>query len=104
MHLGAIGLGIVGDPVYRPRRKPAIGPALQAFLQGFERIALHAYLLGFEHPISGAPLRFERPAPAVFDQLFELLTEQASDSSLVNPNGVNHSGMREQPPGRQGRR
>jgi 23S rRNA pseudouridine1911/1915/1917 synthase len=37
VHLGALGLGIVGDPVYRPRRKPAIGPDLQAFLNGFER-------------------------------------------------------------------
>jgi len=92
VHLGAIGLGIVGDPVYRPRRKPAIGPDLQRFLQGFERIALHAYLLGFEHPISGEPLRFERPAPEAFDRLFALLASQGGDSSFGNPKAVNHSG------------
>ena len=69
MHLETIGLGIVGDPVYRPRRRPAIGPELRDFLHGFGRIALHAHLLGFEHPISGERLRFERPAPADFDRL-----------------------------------
>jgi 23S rRNA pseudouridine1911/1915/1917 synthase len=91
VHLGAIGLGIVGDPVYRPRRRPAIGPELKPFLDNFERIALHAYLLGFEHPVTGERLRFERPAPAAFDRLFELLSRQARDSSLVNPKNVNHS-------------
>jgi 23S rRNA pseudouridine1911/1915/1917 synthase len=91
VHLGALGLGIVGDPVYRPRRKPAIAPDLQAFLNGFDRIALHAYLLGFEHPISGAMLRFERPAPPAFDELFDLLVAQA-DSSFGKVKDVNHSG------------
>jgi 23S rRNA pseudouridine1911/1915/1917 synthase len=92
VHLGTIGLGIVGDPVYRPRRKPVVGPDLKAFLQGFGRIALHAYLLGFEHPITGERLRFERAAPAVFDRLFELLARQAGDSSAVNHQSVNHNG------------
>jgi 23S rRNA pseudouridine1911/1915/1917 synthase len=90
VHLGAIGLGIVGDPVYRPRRRPAIAPELRDFLQGFGRIALHAHLLGFEHPISGERLRFERAAPADFDRLFALLARHARDSSFVNHNGVNH--------------
>jgi 23S rRNA pseudouridine1911/1915/1917 synthase len=91
VHLGAIGLGIVGDPVYRPRRRPAIGPELRDFLRSFGRIALHAHLLGFEHPISGERLRFERAAPADFERLFALLSRQAHDSSFVNHNGVNHN-------------
>jgi len=91
VHLGAIGLGIVGDPVYRPRRRPAVGPELRDFLEGFGRIALHAHRLGFEHPISGERLRFERPAPADFDRLFALLSRQARDSSIVNDDGVNHN-------------
>jgi len=92
VHLGTLGLGIVGDPVYRPRRRPVIGEELRAFLQGFDRLALHAWLLGFEHPISGERLRFERAAPAAFDRLFALLAAQAGDSSSVNHKGVNHSG------------
>ena len=91
VHLGAIGLGIVGDPVYRPRRRPAIGPELRAFLEGFGRIALHAHRLGFEHPISGERLHFERKAPADFDRLLALLSRQAGDSRCVNDNGVNHN-------------
>jgi 23S rRNA pseudouridine1911/1915/1917 synthase len=91
VHLGAIGLGIVGDPVYRPRRRPTIGAELRDFLQSFERIALHAHLLGFEHPITGERLRFERAAPAELDRLFELLARQARDSAFVNDEGVNHN-------------
>ena len=30
VHLAALGLGIIGDPVYRPRRRPQIGAALRA--------------------------------------------------------------------------
>ncbi|HEX5077536.1 MAG TPA: RluA family pseudouridine synthase [Geminicoccaceae bacterium] len=92
VHLGMLGLGIVGDPVYRPRRRPAIGPELREFLQGFGRIALHAHLLGFEHPVSGERLRFERAPPAAFDALFELLARQAQPSSFVNHKGVNPDG------------
>ena len=47
VHLAALGLGIIGDPVYRPHRRPQIGAALQRHLANFERIALHAYRLGF---------------------------------------------------------
>jgi 23S rRNA pseudouridine1911/1915/1917 synthase len=73
VHLGTLGLGIVGDPVYRPRRRVSPGPALAEFLKGFGRIALHARVLGFEHPIGGQRLRFERAAPPAFDRLQETL-------------------------------
>jgi 23S rRNA pseudouridine1911/1915/1917 synthase len=73
VHLGTLGLGIVGDPVYRPRRRLRPSPALSEQLAGFGRIALHARVLGFEHPISRAPLRFERRAPPAFDRLLESL-------------------------------
>jgi 23S rRNA pseudouridine1911/1915/1917 synthase len=77
VHLGTLGIGIVGDPVYRPRRRASLSPALKEALARFGRIALHARVLGFEHPVSGAALRFERPAPPVFDQLLELLRAEA---------------------------
>ncbi len=90
VHLGTLGLGIVGDPVYRPKRRPVPGEALRVFLASFARIALHAWLLGFEHPISGERLRFERAAPPAFDRLFALLAQQAGDSSFVHHESVNH--------------
>jgi 23S rRNA pseudouridine1911/1915/1917 synthase len=77
VHLGTLGLGIVGDRVYRPRRRVGASPALAAFLAGFGRIALHARVLGLEHPISGERLRFERAAPPVFDEPLEFLRAEA---------------------------
>jgi len=32
-------------------------------IQAFERQALHAGILGFDHPISGNPLKFESKLP-----------------------------------------
>jgi 23S rRNA pseudouridine1911/1915/1917 synthase len=73
VHLAALGLGIIGDPVYRPRRRPQIGVALQRYIASFDRIALHAYRLGFEHPVTGEWRSFERAPPPAFDRLAEHL-------------------------------
>jgi 23S rRNA pseudouridine1911/1915/1917 synthase len=67
VHLSHAGHPVVGDPVYL-RRIPAAArtlatPARQALLD-FPRQALHARLLGFAHPRTGAALRFEAPTPA----------------------------------------
>lgn len=57
VHLASAGLPIEGDPVYgRARHGPEPG-------LGLERPALHAAVLGFEHPGSGARLRFEAELP-----------------------------------------
>jgi 23S rRNA pseudouridine1911/1915/1917 synthase len=80
VHLAALGLGIIGDPVYRPRRRPQVGAALQRHLAGFDRIALHAYRLGFTHPVSGEWRSFERPPPPSFDRLCECLRAEVARS------------------------
>ena len=87
VHLGALGLGIIGDPVYRPRRRAPIGPALKAWLAAFDRIALHAYRLGFEHPVSGEWRRFERAPPPDFDRLADELRAEVAHSSFINHTG-----------------
>jgi 23S rRNA pseudouridine1911/1915/1917 synthase len=84
VHLGVLGLGIVGDRIYRPRRRPGIGLALRGFLTGFDRIALHAHRLGFEHPVTGQPQRFERPPPPCFDRLCEQLRAEVARSRFFN--------------------
>jgi 23S rRNA pseudouridine1911/1915/1917 synthase len=84
VHLGTLGLGIIGDPVYRPRRRQQIGPALRGFLAGFDRIALHAHRLGFEHPVTGARLAFERAPPPCFNLLYEQLRAEIACSRFVN--------------------
>jgi 23S rRNA pseudouridine1911/1915/1917 synthase len=74
VHLGTLGLSIIGDPIYRPRRKPVVSEGMEAVLARFERIALHARKLGFEHPVNGTVLSFERPPPASFEDLFAQLS------------------------------
>jgi 23S rRNA pseudouridine1911/1915/1917 synthase len=64
VHLASIGLPIAGDPVYgRGGRTPG---APEGVVLGLSRPALHAHVLGFDHPRSGARLRFEAPPPADF--------------------------------------
>jgi 23S rRNA pseudouridine1911/1915/1917 synthase len=66
VHMAHAGHGLIGDPVYGGRRKlkeKALTPAGMAAAQGFPRQALHAAVLGFVHPVSGATLRFEAELP-----------------------------------------
>jgi 23S rRNA pseudouridine1911/1915/1917 synthase len=63
VHLSSIGLPVLGDPVYGG------GRALPA-ARGIKRQALHAALLGFDHPTSGVRVRFESALP---DELRALL-------------------------------
>ena len=64
--MSAKGHPIAGDPLYL-RRSPAAAkgladPVRRAMLD-FPRQALHAASLGFAHPRTGAPIRFETPVP-----------------------------------------
>lgn len=71
VHLGTLGLGIIGDPIYRPRRMKSVSQNLKGDIAKLGRILLHARHLGFEHPVLGKKLSFDRPPPLVFDQIFE---------------------------------
>jgi 23S rRNA pseudouridine1911/1915/1917 synthase len=51
VHLADIGHPVAGDKKYGARTDP------------FRRLGLHAYLLSFKHPVSGAPMRFESKIP-----------------------------------------
>lgn len=53
VHMASIGHPLVGDDLY--------GGAPAA---GLVRQALHAYRLGFDHPVTGVALAFESPLPA----------------------------------------
>lgn len=77
VHMAHIGHPIVGDPVYGGRMKPPKGaaPELLDFLQQFRRQALHARVLGFEHPETGDYLEWESELPADMQQLLTLLDQ-----------------------------
>ena len=79
VHLAHAGHGLIGDPVYGGKRKLPQGALYVAgydAVRNFPRQALHAAVLGFVHPISGADLRFEAPMPddmaVLVDQLRQL--------------------------------
>ncbi len=65
VHLKALNLPIVGDPVYgSPRWKGLKDEALKEVCKAFPRQALHAWRLGIRHPVSGAPMTFTAPVPS----------------------------------------
>jgi 23S rRNA pseudouridine1911/1915/1917 synthase len=59
VHMAHVGCPLVGDTTYG-RRPRSAGDALDAAIAAFPRQALDAFVLGFEHPETGATLRFER--------------------------------------------
>jgi 23S rRNA pseudouridine1911/1915/1917 synthase len=74
VHMSHVGHGLLGDPTYGGRRKLPAKALSQAGLdaaKSFDRQALHAALLGFEHPVSGEMMRFEAELPNDMDQLLQ---------------------------------
>ena len=69
VHMSHIGHPLLGDPLYGQGRRFLKKDAVEAqpdaakAVNALRRQALHAYLLGFEHPISGEKLRFEAEMP-----------------------------------------
>ena len=73
VHMAAIGHPVVGDPVYggRPgRRRKGQAAALPG---GLNHQALHAFLIGFEHPRSHRRLHFKSSLPFYFNELIDFL-------------------------------
>jgi 23S rRNA pseudouridine1911/1915/1917 synthase len=66
-HLAHLGCPLIGDPLYgKFRGLKAAGPhadIAEAAARAFPRQALHAAVLGFVHPITGATLRFTAATP-----------------------------------------
>jgi 23S rRNA pseudouridine1911/1915/1917 synthase len=63
VHLADAGHPVIGDPLYG---KSIGDPTLREVSQRLGRQALHATLLGFDHPITGEPMRFETDPPEDF--------------------------------------
>jgi 23S rRNA pseudouridine1911/1915/1917 synthase len=76
VHLSERGHPLIGDPTYgggaTAARCATLGTsAVAAF--GSRRQALHAHLLGFEHPATGELLRFESRIPRDMEELVKIL-------------------------------
>jgi len=76
VHLSALGHPLIGDRTYggsgagRLRGAPA---AVRAAVAAFPRQALHANVIGFNHPATGEPIRFESPLPRDMQELISTL-------------------------------
>lgn len=70
VHLKALNLPIVGDPVYgSPRWKGLKDEALREACRNFLRQALHAWRLTLKHPTTGERITFTAPMPGDFTAL-----------------------------------
>ncbi|PEJ33439.1 RluA family pseudouridine synthase [Bacillus pseudomycoides] len=62
VHMKYIGYPLAGDPKYGPKKTLDINGQ-----------ALHAGILGFDHPRTGEYIEFEAPVPAVFEEVLNVL-------------------------------
>ncbi|CAA2143621.1 RluA family pseudouridine synthase [Methylobacterium bullatum] len=82
VHLSHRGHPLLGDAVYGNAFKTKaarLGASARASLEALGRQALHAAILGFEHPRTGEVLRFESPIPPDMAALISAL--RANDRS-----------------------
>lgn len=66
VHLAEIGHPVIGDRAYGAgflTKVTLLPQPARGLVAAFPRQALHAYLLGFEHPVTGEEMRFQRPPP-----------------------------------------
>jgi 23S rRNA pseudouridine1911/1915/1917 synthase len=70
VHLSEAGAPLLGDLLYG---NPPRDPRVRAIGRALGRQALHARVLGFVHPTTGATVRFEAPWPADFVRALESL-------------------------------
>ena len=78
VHMAHAGHPLLGDETYGKgfRTKAGkLGEAGRAALEALGRQALHAAVLGFEHPVTGRAMRFESPLPADMARLLAALRE-----------------------------
>ncbi len=74
VHMATIGLPILADDVYGGKQVSAM-----------PRQALHAFRLGFVHPVSQAALQFHAPPPLDFDDAMVELGLRYNENAVFSP-------------------
>ena len=64
VHMSHIGHPVLGDEVYGPKKCP---------VKGLEGQTLHAYMIGFVHPVKKEYMEFYAPIPEYFTELLNKL-------------------------------
>ena len=88
VHLAHIGHPLLGDSVYGAGFKTKAARLSQdarAALEALGRQALHAAILGFEHPITGELLSFESDLPRDFARTLKALRDAGDHSESPSP-------------------
>jgi len=76
VHMAHIGHPLLGDTVYGAGFKTKVNllpEEIRKVVNGFDRQALHAFMLQFEHPRTGEIMHFEVPLPDDMVELVEAL-------------------------------
>ena len=76
VHMADAGYPVVGDQMYGATTRKANqtgDPYLQDILKPIKRQMLHAYRLGFHHPVTNKKMLFQAPDPDDFAHLLEQL-------------------------------
>ncbi len=84
VHMSHIGFPLVGDPVYggRLRLPPNATPDLTDALRSFNRQALHASRLAFDHPAYGESVRYTAAMPEDLRRLIEVLKNDTQQQAM----------------------
>lgn len=79
VHLAHINAPLLGDPLYSRRQRidQRMDQQLKDYLKQYHTQALHAYQLGFKHPISGQSLAFKAALPESMAVLISLMRQDA---------------------------
>ncbi|MCA2016194.1 23S rRNA pseudouridine(1911/1915/1917) synthase RluD [Vibrio tritonius] len=83
VHMSYLQHPLLGDSAYGGRARIPKGASaeLTDMIRGFDRQALHAVMLKFDHPITDVPLEFHAPVPDDMVEMAEALRQDA----LANP-------------------
>jgi 23S rRNA pseudouridine1911/1915/1917 synthase len=76
VHLSAKGWPIVGDKVYGTRANARAVGKRGDILAEMPRQALHAWRIGFSHPVSGEPMEVEAPLAGDFSEILARLRDR----------------------------
>ncbi|EJO2020469.1 23S rRNA pseudouridine(1911/1915/1917) synthase RluD [Vibrio vulnificus] len=84
VHMSYLQHPLLGDAVYGGRARIPAGASedVMAMIRNFDRQALHAVMLRFEHPITGEEMEFHAPVPDDMVELTETLRRDAQEHGL----------------------
>ncbi len=82
VHCTHIGHALIGDPLYgraSAARLNRLAPRARAFVQHFPRQALHASVIGFDHPARDEKIRLEADLPSDIKELIIKLRQLSTN-------------------------